>query len=133
MARTSGLDNVEVLVFDLMGTCTDWETTITSAMELCENLRNVLSSVERAKLAAAWRAGFFAEIHHRFEKGLPDEDIDITHQRVLDQLLAEREISNQDIGKEDREKLVQFWHKQTGMFYPSSSIHGFKASRVQFG
>lgn len=133
MARMSGLDNVDVLVFDLMGTCTDWETTITLAMELCGNYRNVLSSVERAKLAAAWRAGFFAEIHHRFEKGLPGEDIDITHRRVLDQLLAEREISSQGIGEEDREKLVQSWHQQMGMFYSSSSIHRFKASRVQSG
>lgn len=65
-------------------------------------------------LAAAWRAGFFKEIHRRFELGEPTEDIDITHRRVLDQLLDEAGISFAIWGEDVRQRLVDSWHHQTG-------------------
>jgi 2-haloalkanoic acid dehalogenase type II len=63
-------------------------------------------------LALSWRAGFFVCIHNRFENGLPQEDIDVTHRRVLDGLLDERGVSWEEWGEKERDILVQGWHRQ---------------------
>ena len=108
-------EDVQTLVFDLMGTCTDWKSTITSAMESCEALRSSLSRAQRKDLAKAWRARFFDDIHDRFSKGLPGEHIDVTHRRILDKMLEELGLSEQVIREADRQGLVQSWHDQLGM------------------
>lgn len=116
----SGLENTQAVVFDLMGTCTDWKTAITSAMSKCPPLCRALAHDDRATLAQQWRAGFFAEIHDRFNQGLPGEDIDITHRRVLDRLLSQESALDEALRDSDREQLVRSWHEQVGMNILSS-------------
>jgi hypothetical protein len=62
------------VVFDLMGTCTDWKSSIVASLQ-----QQPPTGVDIPSLAAAWRSGFFTEILSRFERGEPQEDIDITH------------------------------------------------------
>ncbi|KZV87131.1 HAD-like protein [Exidia glandulosa HHB12029] len=100
--------NTRSLIFDLMGTCADWNTSILRALE-----RSPRTELSHQELAAAWRAGFFAEIHARFEAGLAAEDIDVTHRRVLDRLLGERGISIAEWDDAERHRLVRAWHEQT--------------------
>lgn len=100
----------KAIVFDLMGTCCDWKTGIVEAMQELIGQQNFTES-DFDELTLAWRSGFFDEIHARFEQGLPQEDIDVTHRRVLDRLLM-----NRIVGKvwDDaaRERLVKQWHDQ---------------------
>ncbi|KAJ3893826.1 HAD-like domain-containing protein [Lentinula edodes] len=107
------------LIFDLMGTCTNWSASVVAALKKqCANTPLILpklqSDEDLMRFASAWRAGFFREIHQRFQNGEPQEDIDITHRRVLDQLLSEKDMSvTTDIWGDDiRTILVQSWHHQ---------------------
>ena len=103
----------QALIFDLMGTCCDWVSSILPELLAAPTLsrlpRNALS-----QLATNWRAGFFSEIHSRYEAGKESEDIDVTHRRVLDQLLEERGVSMDQWDGEVRGRLVESWHKQKG-------------------
>ncbi|KAJ6591113.1 haloacid dehalogenase [Mycena vulgaris] len=98
---------VSAVIFDLMGTCTDWKSSIVASLQ---NQPQPQTAVDLSRFAAAWRAGFFKEIHRRFELGEPTEDIDSTHRRVLDLLLEDAGIGwDEDI----RRSLVASWHNQT--------------------
>ncbi|KAJ7507281.1 HAD-like domain-containing protein [Mycena galericulata] len=96
------------VIFDLMGTCTDWKTSIVTSLK-----QQPETALDLPSLADAWRAGFFKEIHRRFELSEPDEDIDITHRRVLDELLDEAGIGSSTWGEDVRQNLVDSWHHQT--------------------
>jgi len=100
----------KAIVFDLMGTCCDWQTGIVRSMQNLP-VNEQLQPKDYPNLALEWRAGFFQEIHHRFEQGLPQEDIDVTHRRVLDRILRKRMV---DSVWDDavRQQLVTAWHDQ---------------------
>jgi FMN phosphatase YigB (HAD superfamily) len=101
----------KALVFDLMGTCLDWHSSILPALQSSPQLPH-LPSASLSQLALDWRSGFFSEIHERFQAGEPAEDIDVTHRRILDHLLEER-VVHQEMWDEDvRRRLVDSWHQQ---------------------
>ena len=106
---------IKALLFDLMGTCLDWHSSIVPLLETSPPHPS-LPPKDLPQMALDWRAGFFAEIHKRFGQQLPPEDIDITHRRVLDRLLESRGVGNdaKGWGHDTRERLVQGWHKQRG-------------------
>ncbi|KAH7379801.1 haloacid dehalogenase [Cadophora sp. MPI-SDFR-AT-0126] len=84
----SPVSNLKAVIFDLMGTCCDWHSSIVPALQSSPPTP-LLPSSSLPNLATDWRAVFFQEIHLRFEAGLPAEDIDATHRRVLNRLLEE--------------------------------------------
>jgi hypothetical protein len=100
---------VKALIFDLMGTCLDWFSTVSPVLE------DGLPSPDGAKLpfnALSWRRAFFHEIHTRFEAGLPHEDIDETHRRTL---LALLQSTGHTMDTDKVEACVRAWHSQEGM------------------
>lgn len=103
----------QAILFDLMGTCCDWLSSILPALQAAPPADS-LPPCELPGFAAAWRAGFFREIHRRYEVGAGTEDIDVTHRRVLDQLLEGRGVSLAEWGEEVKENLVASWHQQVG-------------------
>jgi len=105
---------IKALVFDLMGTCLNWHSTISPVLEDA-----TASSSDRTRSsspkALAWRHRFFNEIHRRFEADLPPEDIDETHRRTLLDLLG----SGGGTMESDKvEACVKAWHSQKGKSYP---------------
>jgi FMN phosphatase YigB (HAD superfamily) len=124
MAYNISTAKPKALIFDLMGTCCDWYSSIRPAMS---STLPSLSSTELSQLAADWRAGFFSEIHDRFQTKKPAEDIDLTHRRVLDRLLDERYVDLSMCGTDAREILVARWHNQIGKwpdyFHDSSCLY----------
>ncbi|GAA5971889.1 hypothetical protein JCM11641_001558 [Rhodosporidiobolus odoratus] len=90
----------QALVFDLMGTCLDWYTSLLPALQTASSSAPTTSLQDPAalsQLALDWRQGFFEEIQARFDKGEEQEDIDCTHRRVLDRLLQEKGVGEECI------------------------------------
>ncbi|KAF2017481.1 HAD-like protein [Aaosphaeria arxii CBS 175.79] len=105
--------NQTAIFFDLMGTCCDWLISLKPVLLSCPAHTSLEPRWPKLQsLAISWREGFFSEIHARFEKGLPAEDIDITHRRVLDRLLEALHIGLDDWDEDVRRRLVQQWHRQ---------------------
>ncbi|RAK99843.1 HAD-like protein [Aspergillus ibericus CBS 121593] len=105
----------KALIFDLMGTCTNWHPTIQTALSTTPSLTHLAPEVH-AQIASSWREGFFQEIHRRFRAGLGTESIDVTHRRVLDGVLDGVDSvaggGEGIVGEEERERLVHAWHFQ---------------------
>lgn len=99
----------KAVVFDLMGTCTDWHYALLPSITALPPLVPP-HDLTPSDLLLQWRLGFFKEIHWRFERGEPAEDIDVTHRRVLDRIVGECE----GWSDEQRDTLVKGWHKQVG-------------------
>ena len=112
----------KAIIFDLMGTCLNWHTSILPTLLACcaeqtggfSSASSKLNEQLMSEFALQWREGFFTETYQRFvnEPELPPEDIDVTHRRVLDRLLAERGRMG-SWSDEQREKCVKAWHSQT--------------------
>lgn len=95
-------------MFDLMGTCLDWYSTISPALHAALSL----ADDEKPPFnALSWRMAFFDEIHARFEAGLPQEDIDETHRRTL---LNKLQRAGKTMSPEKQETCVKAWHSQKG-------------------
>lgn len=101
------------LIFDLVGTCTDWYASILPALHSAPSIP-LLPPSSLPTLAADWREGFFKEARMRYEARQPVEDIDVTHRRVLNWLLLARGVTPAMWGEEIRERLVRAWHGQRG-------------------
>lgn len=98
----------KVLIFDLMGTCLDWYSTVSPALHDAFSLAD---GEEPPFVALSWRKAFFDEIHARFEAGLPQEDIDETHRRTL---LHKLQRVGRTMSPEKLETCVKAWHLQKG-------------------
>ena len=103
----------KAIVFDLMGTCVDWYSSILPALERAPTIP-ALPAESLPQLAVDWRAGFFKETRVRREARQPIEDIDVTHRRVLNWLLLARGVTPAQWDDGVRNKLVAAWHEQIG-------------------
>lgn len=99
---------IKAILFDFMGTCLDWHTSITSS------LPTQILSPQRSAFALAWRQTYFDLNAARQNSGLPVEDIDITHRKALDTLLATQEFSHLASFFTDDVKThcIAAWHTQ---------------------
>ncbi|ORY47187.1 haloacid dehalogenase [Leucosporidium creatinivorum] len=120
---------LRALVFDLMGTVLHWHSSLLPVLEALPPHPALPNRASLSALLISWRAGFFVAIQARFEAGEEQEDIDLTHRRVLDRLLEERGIGMDGWGEQEREALVKAWHTQTA--WPDS-IAGLERLRKEF-
>ena len=102
----------KALIFDLMGTCCDWKSSILPALQAAPSV-SALPPNSLLGLATDWREGFFKEAANRYEARQPVEDIDVTHRRVLNWLLLARGITPAQWDDTVRSRLIQAWHVQT--------------------
>jgi hypothetical protein len=112
-APTNPKPRPKALLFDFMGTCLDWHTSITQGFSSI-NPSSPINGAQASEIAMAWRLGYFKERRARSDAGLSVEDIDVTHRRVLDRLLKERGFGYGEWREEDRQKLAMKWHSQLG-------------------
>ena len=110
---TSPSSNPKALIFDLVGTTTDWYSSILAALNSAPSIPQLPSS-SIPQLALDWREGYFKEAHMRYEAGQPVEDIDITRRRVLNWMLLKRGITPGSWDDGIRSALVRRWHEQKG-------------------
>lgn len=110
MVENSMLKGCKAIFFDFMGTCLDWQSSIVAA------LPERIPCPERCQLAIEWREAFFQDIHDRFEKRLPPEDIDTTHARLLNSLLETKTRGDKNdhvLSNDEKERAVKAWHKMS--------------------
>lgn len=108
------------LIFDLMGTCLDWHTSILPSLS---KLLPAASKEKVSQLALNWRQGFFDEIHARFEAGEPQEDIDVTHMRILKRPLKTSHLRQDNVNVSRLEDCVSAWHSQKGSLLKTLCKH----------
>lgn len=101
---SSSFDGITTIFFDFMGTCLDWHSSVVDAFP------EQIEKETRSKLAIAWREAFFDDIHSRFDQGLPPEDIDVTHARLLDDLTSSLEFAFLALTAIEKDVAVQAWH-----------------------
>ena len=97
---------VKAVLFDFMGTCLDWHSSIIAV------LPSTLSQDVRSNFALEWRQAYFDANFLRQNAGKPPEDIDLTHRRVLDEVLEKHPDIKSLFTDEVKDRLVKAWHSQ---------------------
>jgi 2-haloalkanoic acid dehalogenase type II len=96
---------IKAVLFDFMGTCLDWHSSIIAV------LPPSLPQDVKSNFALEWRQAYFDANVLRQNTGKPPEDIDITHRRVLNEVLEKhRDIKPLFVTLKDI--LVKAWHAQ---------------------
>ncbi|KAL8726448.1 MAG: hypothetical protein Q9166_006726 [cf. Caloplaca sp. 2 TL-2023] len=104
----------QAIIFDLMGTCCDWHSSILPELLSAPKLESISSS-QLSQFALDWRAEFFHKIRSRIKAGEEAEDIDVTHRRILDWLISGLGEDNARRWDDTvRQRLVGSWHSQKG-------------------
>ena len=89
-----------------MGTCLDWHSSIVAA------LPSALIPDTSSNFALEWRQAYFDANAARQYAGKPPEDIDITHRRVLNEVLDKHPDIKPLFTEEAKDKAVKAWHAQ---------------------
>ncbi|KAJ4421308.1 hypothetical protein N0V82_003818 [Gnomoniopsis sp. IMI 355080] len=99
---------IKAILFDFMGTCLDWHTSIVAS------LPPSISKEKRSKLALEWRQTYFDYNSARLALRQPPEDIDISHRQTLQLLLSTPEWSSlqSNFDSEHIERCIAAWHDQ---------------------
>ncbi len=99
--------SVKALVFDTFGTVVDWRTSVTREIEMVATRKGL--SVDGAKFADAWRAGY-APSMDRVRKGeLPWTNLDKLHRMILDRILTDFKITG--LSESETDALNRAWHR----------------------
>jgi hypothetical protein len=123
MPDPSPLAQVKVLVFDLMGTCTDWKSHILRSLEEHAAGHPSLASRDWSAFAQDWRMGFFRLVEKLASKhqnpSTSDDDKENTlmsvgsvYRQVLDELCERDQIS--EWSERDKVEINDSWGKMTG-------------------
>ena len=98
---------VPALVFDVFGTVVDWRSSVIREGEDLGRRKGM--SVDWAKFADAWRAGYAPSMDRVRRGELPWTNLDALHRLVLDRLLAEFHVEGLTEAEKDRFNRV--WHR----------------------
>lgn len=106
-ASSALASSVKALVFDTFGTVVDWRTSVTKEIEALAKRKGF--TVDGAKFADAWRAGY-APSMNRVRKGeLPWTPLDRLHRMVLDKILVDFGIPT--LTEPEIADLNRAWHR----------------------
>ena len=100
------MGHIKAVLFDFMGTCLDWHSTITETLPL------QMSHQDRSKFALEWRQAYFDYNAERLRTNQLIEDFDETQRRVLEVYLDKHHDIKQLFTPEVRENLIKAWHRQ---------------------
>lgn len=99
--------STKAVLFDFMGTCLDWHTSIVKA------LASALSGWQKSTFALEWRQAYFDHNTKRIEAGKEVEDFDDTQRQVLDSFLEQNLYIKHLFTQEVKARLVAAWYHQT--------------------
>ncbi len=100
---------VKALVFDTFGTVVDWRSSVGREVEALAQRKGV--TVDGAKFADAWRAGYGPSMNRVRSGELPWTKLDALHRMTLDAILREFNFAHLD--EEEKRALNRAWHRLT--------------------
>ena len=101
------LASVKALVFDTFGTVVDWRTSV--AREVEDLARRKGLTVDAAKFADAWRAGYRPSMERVRSGQLPWTKLDRLHRMTLDKILPDFGITG--LSDTELDTLNRAWHR----------------------
>jgi len=98
---------VKALVFDVFGTVVDWRTAV--AREVEQLARRKKLTIDGAKFADAWRAGYGPSMNRVRSGELPWTKLDDLHRMTLEKILGEFNVAS--LTAEEKDDLNRAWHR----------------------
>ena len=110
--QTSGrgdgrLTSVKALVFDTFGTVVDWRTSVAREVEALAKRKRV--TVDGAKFADAWRAGYAPSMNRVRSGELPWTKLDVLHRMILETIVGNFGLSG--LSEAEKNTLNHAWHR----------------------
>ena len=104
-AQTSA--SPKALVFDVFGTVVDWRTSVAAEVDALVKRKGF--TVDGAKFADAWRAGYAPSMNRVRTGELPWTRLDTLHRMTLDRILTEFSIPG--LTEAEKNELNRAWHR----------------------
>lgn len=101
------LTSVKALVFDVFGTVVDWRTSVTQEVEALAKRKGL--TVDGAKFADSWRAGYGPSMNRVRNGELPWTKLDRLHRMTLDKILVDFGIAG--LSETETDALNRAWHR----------------------
>jgi 2-haloacid dehalogenase len=101
------LASLKALVFDTFGTVVDWRASVTR--EVAELAKRKGLTVDGAKFADAWRAGYGPSMNRVRTGELPWTKLDVLHRMILDKILVDFGITG--LSEAETDELNRAWHR----------------------
>ncbi len=102
-----GIGSVKALVFDVFGTVVDWRTSVAREAEALAKRKGL--SIDGARFADAWRAGYAPSMNRVRNGELPWTKLDDLHRMVLDTILKDFGIAG--LSEAETDALNRAWHR----------------------
>jgi 2-haloacid dehalogenase len=97
----------KALVFDVFGTVVDWRTSVSAEVQALAARKGF--TVDGAKFADAWRAGYGPSMNRVRSGELPWTRLDALHRMTLDRILGEFAITG--LSEPEKDALNRAWHR----------------------
>jgi 2-haloacid dehalogenase len=107
--RGSAGPTARALVFDTFGTVVDWRSSVAREVDALARRKGV--TIDAAKFADAWRAGYGPSMNRVRNGELPWTKLDALHRMTLDKILADFSISG--LSEAEKDALNRAWHRLT--------------------
>src|SRR4051812_23367896 len=105
----SRLTGVKALVFDTFGTVVDWRSSVAREVDAVAKRKGV--TLDGAKFADAWRAGYGPSMNRVRSGDLPWTKLDTLHRMILDNILVDYKLTG--LSDEEKDALNRAWHRLT--------------------
>lgn len=99
--------SVKALVFDVFGTVVDWRTSVTREVQDLAMRKGL--TVDAAKFADAWRAGYGPTMNRVRNGELPWTKLDALHRMILEKILIDFGITG--LSEAETDTLNRVWHR----------------------
>jgi 2-haloacid dehalogenase len=99
----------KALVFDTFGTVVDWRSSVAREVEAIAKRKSI--TLDAAKFADAWRAGYGPSMNRVRSGELPWTKLDALHRMTLDKILIDFKLVG--LNEEEKDALNRAWHRLT--------------------
>jgi 2-haloacid dehalogenase len=107
--RNAPVAPAKALVFDTFGTVVDWRSSVAREVDALAKRKGV--TVDAAKFADAWRAGYAPSMNRVRSGELPWTRLDALHRMTLDKILVEFNVAG--LSDAEKDALNHAWHRLT--------------------
>jgi 2-haloacid dehalogenase len=105
--RGAEVPRVKALVFDVFGTVVDWRTAVARDVEQLAQRKH--ATVDGAKFADAWRAGYAPSMNRVRSGDLPWTRLDDLHRMTLEKILGDFGMTA--LTDAEKDELNRSWHR----------------------